>query len=115
MTSPPEDWNTCPCCGTEFESHTYDHTPRELRQMWIRAGMPWFSPVDRPPRNWNPIAQLIKAELTNELLNPSGARIGYQQKDVWDVRRLSWLSPEDKTVDTAKGLGYAKVAGVSAV
>ena len=56
MAYPPQDYNICPCCGTEFGNHDIDKTYDELRQDWFRRGMPWF--FRQPPLGWNPWAQL---------------------------------------------------------
>ena len=115
MPYAPVPENICPCCGTQYGFDDYYHTPKELRLMWIEAGFPWFDDIIGPPENWSPVKQLLKAGCGAELLNPTGARIGYQQQDVWDVRRLSWRTEESKNVDTTKGIGYAEIAGVPAV
>lgn len=63
MTDPITEGNICPCCGTEFG---YDDdlgvTYRQLRNLWINQGMPWFSPVRHPSSDWNPVRQLIEAD-----------------------------------------------------
>jgi hypothetical protein len=63
MADPVEEGNICPCCGTEFG---YDDdlgvTYRQLRQLWIRNGTPWFSPVVTIPSGWDPILQLVEAD-----------------------------------------------------
>jgi hypothetical protein len=63
MTSPPDSENICSCCGTEFGVDDYYHTQEELRQMWIQQGFPWFDDITRPPKDWQPQAQLTKAGL----------------------------------------------------
>lgn len=68
MPEPPEEGNICSCCGTEFG---YDDdlgvTYRQLRELWISRGMPWFSPAARPPMIWNPVRQLVEAEYDFEM------------------------------------------------
>jgi hypothetical protein len=53
----PEDFNICPCCGTEFgyDDHTVSHA--ELRQRWIDEGRQWWSSYTKPPADWNPEKQ----------------------------------------------------------
>ena len=64
MSDPVEEGNICPCCGTEFG---YDDdlgvTYQQLRQLWIDHGCPWFSNSTRMPSNWEPIVQLLEADL----------------------------------------------------
>ena len=36
---PPERYEICPCCGTEFENDDEIYTHEELRNKWIRSGM----------------------------------------------------------------------------
>jgi hypothetical protein len=59
LTSPPMNFAICPCCYTEFgyDDTTLSHA--QLRQEWIRKGMPWEGVnVEPPPHGWNPYAQL---------------------------------------------------------
>jgi hypothetical protein len=72
MTDAPEDFNICPCCGTEFENDTYHQTLPELRRAWITNGMQWFSNYVKPPKKWNPILQLLNAKLGSSLITPVG-------------------------------------------
>lgn len=58
LPEPPADFSICHCCGTEFEYDDFDRSYAELRSRWIGKGCPWFSPVDAPPKGWNPIRQL---------------------------------------------------------
>jgi len=66
MKTPPEDYNICPSCGTEFGYEDFADTYQErqerweeLRFRWLSRGAPWFSPVTRAPANWNPYRQAI--------------------------------------------------------
>ena len=56
MQYPAEDYNICPCCGTEFGNHDDDYSLSELRDMWIARGCPWF--FENPPIGWNASLQL---------------------------------------------------------
>lgn len=64
MRDPPTDYNICPCCGTEFGYDDAYLTHDDLRVEWLRAGAPWWSPVDPKPENWDPFRQL------NNLISP---------------------------------------------
>lgn len=55
---PPDNYNICPCCGTEFENDDFDTTHEVLRQDWINKGCRWWSNYDRRPDDWNPEEQL---------------------------------------------------------
>ncbi len=58
LSDPPENFNICPCCGTEFDLDDAFTTHAELRLKWIRNGARWWSQVESPPENWNPQVQL---------------------------------------------------------
>jgi len=73
MTDAPEDLNICPCCGTEFGSDTYVYSTPELRARWIANGMQWFSSYVRPSKKWNPVQQLINANMSGELVERIGS------------------------------------------
>lgn len=55
---PPEDYNICICCGTEFGFDDADLSFDHLRDRWIKSGMPWFSREFPPPDRWNPADQV---------------------------------------------------------
>lgn len=59
MPYPPEDYNICPCCGTEFGNDDVEYSYDELRYAWIRNGAHWF--FDQSPANWSAWAQLARA------------------------------------------------------
>jgi hypothetical protein len=59
-----DEGNICPCCGTEFGfDNSAGVTFRQLRDKWVGAGTPWFSPLDARPPLWNGVVQLILADL----------------------------------------------------
>lgn len=62
MLDPPEDFNICPSCGTEFGNDDFDYSHAELRSRWIAKGMPWFSAYNHAPPNWSAVDQLARAE-----------------------------------------------------
>jgi hypothetical protein len=55
MTEPPQDYNICECCGTEFGNHDEERSHEELRTEWIARGAKWF--FGEPPLGWNPWKQ----------------------------------------------------------
>ena len=55
MTDPPQDYNICECCGTEFGSDDEERSHGELRTEWIALGAKWF--FGNPPLGWNPWKQ----------------------------------------------------------
>jgi hypothetical protein len=55
MTEPPQDYNICECCGTEFGNDDEDRTYEELREQWRASGAKWF--FGEPPLGWNPWKQ----------------------------------------------------------
>lgn len=57
MPYPPNEYNICPCCGTEFGSDDAFLTHAQLRDRWVLNGAPWF--FREPPANWSPWIQLL--------------------------------------------------------
>lgn len=46
MPWPPEDYNICHQCGTEFGNDDAEHTHAELRKAWVDAGSKfWYEEV----------------------------------------------------------------------
>ena len=58
---PPEDYNICPCCATEFGISDVNWTIVELRHDWVARGMKWWYEDELPSKEWNPYEQLKKA------------------------------------------------------
>lgn len=58
MSSPPEAYYICPCCGTEFFLDDEFKSHAELRLEWMARGMPWFSNFTARPDGWDPWKQL---------------------------------------------------------
>jgi hypothetical protein len=58
MEDPPEDYNICPSCGTEFGLHDTNASIAMLRAAWLRSGAHWWSSVDPQPQRWDPYLQL---------------------------------------------------------
>ncbi len=52
-------YEICPSCGFQFGVSDEDDgfTYEKWRARWIAAGLPWSS-QQKPPRGWNPEAQL---------------------------------------------------------
>lgn len=61
LSDPPQDFEICPSCGTEFGYHDIRRSHKELRRKWIARGAHWQSEVIPRPDEWNALAQLIKA------------------------------------------------------
>ena len=60
MEEPPEQYNICASCGTEFGVHDVNASIEELRVAWLRTGPNWFSSVDPEPQDWDPFLQIMK-------------------------------------------------------
>lgn len=58
MPYPPENYNICPCCGTEFGNDDIEYSYEELRYQWIVSGAQWF--FGPPPNGWSAWAQLAR-------------------------------------------------------
>ena len=56
MPFPLEDYNICPCCGTEFGNDDANATHEELLMRWLLNGASWF--FGAAPLGWNPSLQL---------------------------------------------------------
>lgn len=65
LTAPPNQFQICPSCGTEFENDDLIYSIPELRTIWILAGMKWWSPNVPPPTEWNPLEQLRRVLVSN--------------------------------------------------
>jgi cobalamin biosynthesis protein CbiD len=61
MEEPPEQYNICASCGTEFGVHDVNASIEELRVAWLKTGLKWFSAVDPEPQDWNPYIQVRRA------------------------------------------------------
>ena len=59
MPYPAQEYNICPCCGTEFENDDRVRTHAQLRAFWIGRGARWF--FRKAPPSWNPWSQLAQA------------------------------------------------------
>jgi len=59
LEDPPNRFEICPSCGTEFGNDDYFNTHAELRQQWITSGAKWWSDCDSPPPDWSPVTQLL--------------------------------------------------------
>lgn len=58
MAEPPADFNICLCCGTEFGVGVSGHVLSDLRELWMRGGMRWWSVFSASPANWDPYTQV---------------------------------------------------------
>ena len=93
---PPNDYNICPCCGTEFGNDDAFQTHEELRWQWIDSGARWRSRLVLPPAGWDAVRQLSEAvidgrrTLWNQHPNetaPAGMLFNQQSK----VRELAFV------------------------
>lgn len=62
MPVPPDNFNICPSCGTEFGLHDVNAGTEQLRKAWIARGPQWWSSNDPRPEGWNPWAQLARVD-----------------------------------------------------
>lgn len=58
LSDPPLNFTICPSCGTEFGYDDAFVNHAELRIQWLRNGARWWSPVDRPPADWDAYIQV---------------------------------------------------------
>jgi|SRR5205809_3691288 len=73
MTSPPEDFYICPCCGTEFGYDDSTRSHLQLRNAWLASGAKWFSNYTKMPFGWNGFRQVAEAGLHSDIHIPSSA------------------------------------------
>lgn len=70
---PNNTFEICPCCGTEYgvaDNGYQDIASWEfLRQIWIENGYRWWSNMQNPPEDWQPLKQLKNAK---KLFLPQG-------------------------------------------
>jgi hypothetical protein len=84
MEDPPQDYNICPSCGTEFGLHDANSSIATLRAAWLRGGARWWSPVDPQPSNWDPYLQLDNLTVGQSVwVNVFGSQ--FQQRPVPNV------------------------------
>lgn len=62
LNSPSMDF--CSCCAFQFGVTDLDKhfTYEQWREKWIADGMPWRGLGQKPPKNWDPRAQLLYAD-----------------------------------------------------
>jgi hypothetical protein len=58
LPDPPENFEICPSCGTEFGYHDTTKTFHQLRDIWIASGAKWHSKVIPMPVGWDGLTQL---------------------------------------------------------
>ena len=72
MDYPPEDYNICPSCGTEFGLNDVNSTVPDLREAWIETGPVWWSRTDHQPIGWDAEKQLNLLRKPEELARSDG-------------------------------------------
>jgi hypothetical protein len=86
LERPPECYEICPCCGTEFEAQPETRYP-ELRARWIAGGCKWWYQYEPAPECWDAERQL--QEITQR-----PARTGPQPKGETDGKEAGNRGPE---------------------
>ena len=92
----PMPFNVCPCCGTEFGVEDRKITHSALRRAWIGAGMPWFSDIRFPAKDWSAVRQLIDGGFSADLITPVGSMTTTktEQKILYGTAKQFWSSRE---------------------
>lgn len=63
LEAPPENFEICACCGTEFALDDDTKSHKQLMGEWILNDTPWFSDDTPKPWGWSAFAQLSAAGL----------------------------------------------------
>lgn len=102
MQLPPQRYDICPSCGTEFGVHDENASIPELQMAWLRDGLKWWSQSDPIPENWNPFEQLER------VMQLQGAFSTAQQSTVVVLPFTPWgVSSAQQPADTKYALtGY---------
>lgn len=81
LEDPPQDFNICPCCGTEFGHDDFGMSQAEvnakraeLRWRWFEEGAVWWRTGTTAPTGWDPYRQLDEAGFIVQL--PAALRAG---------------------------------------
>lgn len=102
LRDPPENYNICPCCGTEFELDDDDRSRNELREAWIDQGAEWFSTHTPPPLGWNPARQLSHAGMLKSALLRATFR--GPMKDNVEIRIVARKGDDNKPLHYLQGV-----------
>lgn len=62
LPDPPQDYEICPSCGTEFGYDDFTRSHAELRAEWMANGMAWHGAAPKP-LGWNPKGQLVNVNV----------------------------------------------------
>jgi hypothetical protein len=66
---PPDDYNICPSCGTEFDLDDVGVGYDVLREKWKAGGYVWWSRYEAPPFDWDPVKLLNTVEAVTHQTN----------------------------------------------
>jgi hypothetical protein len=111
MEEPPDDYNICPSCGTEFGLHDVNNSITELQAAWLGVGPNgpvWWSQFDPPPANWNPLKQFERIVMN---ANPIAIEIPIFTVDMnpsalnWSPRRAIKRKRAQTHIASAEVLG----------
>lgn len=95
MEEPPEQYNICASCGTEFGVHDVNASIEELRVAWLKTGLKWFSSVEPEPQGWDPFSQVTKAILAQGFFSRTSIRsdAGNDPDPISGVAAVEVVSP----------------------
>lgn len=78
---PPDDYNICPSCGTEFDVTDAGISHESLRFRWKANGCKWWSRYQAPPNGWDPRRQLMVFEMPTQTM---------KKEIMFDFSELYW-------------------------
>jgi hypothetical protein len=103
---PPQDYNICPCCGTEFGNDDAHLSHHQLREVWVAGGASWF--FNEPPEHWNPWTQLIRAGLPVAASVPNKFRaVSFQSSVVMEQATLGNILAPNYNVENLPRIAFA--------
>jgi hypothetical protein len=99
LNDPPEDFNICPSCGTEFGADTVEYTLEELQAAWIERGMEWTIAAIPQPSDYDPLEQLQRlAPSTVTATNRTVSTIGPSKRP---SESIGWSTNHDSKIKSS--------------
>lgn len=85
LEDPPRNHNICNSCGTQFGYDDSTTSHEELRRRWVEEGMNWWSIYTDPPRNWDPVTQLMNVTNPSRVTNTNTGTTNVPHEEPFDL------------------------------